>query len=55
MSSIAQPATVTAPAAARPAAVVRTRLLAIDALRGLVMLFMLVDHVRETWLSLIHI
>ena len=27
----------------------RTRLLAIDALRGLVMLFMLVDHVRETW------
>ncbi len=30
-------------------AVARTRLLAIDALRGLVMLFMLVDHVRETW------
>lgn len=27
----------------------RTRLAAIDALRGLVMLFMLVDHVRETW------
>lgn len=27
----------------------RTRLVAIDALRGLVMLFMLVDHVRETW------
>ncbi len=26
-----------------------TRLIAIDALRGLVMLFMLVDHVRETW------
>ena len=26
-----------------------TRLAAIDALRGLVMLFMLVDHVRETW------
>jgi len=25
------------------------RLLAIDALRGLVMLAMLVDHVRETW------
>ncbi|MEO7657044.1 MAG: heparan-alpha-glucosaminide N-acetyltransferase domain-containing protein [Sphingomicrobium sp.] len=29
--------------------VARTRLIAIDALRGLVMLFMLVDHVRETW------
>lgn len=28
---------------------VRTRLIAIDALRGLVMLFMLVDHVRETF------
>lgn len=35
-------------APANPAAA-RTRLLAIDALRGLVMLFMLVDHVRETW------
>ncbi|HEX7852281.1 MAG TPA: heparan-alpha-glucosaminide N-acetyltransferase domain-containing protein [Sphingobium sp.] len=34
--------------AANPA-VARTRLIAIDALRGLVMLFMLVDHVRETW------
>ncbi len=34
---------------AHTAAVARTRLLAIDALRGLVMLFMLVDHVRETW------
>ncbi|MFT3964756.1 MAG: heparan-alpha-glucosaminide N-acetyltransferase domain-containing protein [Sphingobium sp.] len=34
--------------AAHPAAA-RTRLIAIDALRGLVMLFMLVDHVRETW------
>jgi uncharacterized membrane protein len=30
-------------------AMLRTRLIAIDALRGLVMLFMLVDHVRETW------
>lgn len=29
--------------------IARTRLIAIDALRGLVMLFMLVDHVRETW------
>jgi uncharacterized membrane protein len=31
------------------AATAKTRLIAIDALRGLVMLFMLVDHVRETW------
>ena len=31
-------------------AVTHSRLLAIDALRGLVMLFMLVDHVRETFL-----
>jgi len=31
------------------AAKARTRLVAIDALRGLVMLFMLVDHVRETF------
>ncbi|WP_145206538.1 DUF1624 domain-containing protein [Sphingobium sp. B2] len=31
------------------AAKARTRLIAIDALRGLVMLFMLVDHVRETF------
>ena len=31
------------------AAAARTRLISIDALRGLVMLFMLVDHVRETW------
>lgn len=30
-------------------AITRTRMLAIDALRGLVMLFMLVDHVRETF------
>lgn len=27
----------------------KTRLLAIDALRGLVMIIMLIDHVRETW------
>ncbi|MEO6359772.1 MAG: heparan-alpha-glucosaminide N-acetyltransferase domain-containing protein [Sphingomicrobium sp.] len=27
----------------------RTRLMSIDALRGLVMAFMLVDHIRETW------
>lgn len=30
-------------------AATNTRLIAIDALRGLVMVFMLVDHVRETW------
>lgn len=35
--------------AAVDAAKARTRLISIDALRGLVMLFMLVDHVRETW------
>ncbi|WP_373280334.1 DUF1624 domain-containing protein [Novosphingobium naphthalenivorans] len=35
--------------AGKAAPVARTRLIAIDALRGLVMLFMLVDHTRETW------
>lgn len=53
MSSIAGHARPNAfsPGAASPmaAAKVSTRLIAIDALRGLVMLFMLVDHVRETW------
>ncbi len=38
-----------APAQTVATATARTRLVAIDALRGLVMLFMLVDHVRETW------
>lgn len=33
----------------QPAPLIRTRMLAIDALRGLVMLFMLLDHVRETF------
>lgn len=33
-----------------PAARLRQRLLSIDALRGLVILFMLLDHVRETFL-----
>lgn len=41
--------TVSAAAASGAAIVKRPRLIAIDALRGLVMLFMLVDHVRETW------
>lgn len=53
MSSIAghAPSTAFSPGAASPiaAAKARTRLIAIDALRGLVMLFMLVDHVRETF------
>ncbi|MEO7383663.1 MAG: heparan-alpha-glucosaminide N-acetyltransferase domain-containing protein [Novosphingobium sp.] len=53
MTSLAEPAR-SVPAVASPAgtaanSVLRTRLLAIDALRGLVMLFMLVDHNRETW------
>ncbi|WP_242127802.1 heparan-alpha-glucosaminide N-acetyltransferase domain-containing protein [Sphingobium sp. Sx8-8] len=52
MSSIAgQAPSIGLRASASPmdAAKARTRLIAIDALRGLVMLFMLVDHVRETW------
>ncbi|MBJ7443683.1 MAG: DUF1624 domain-containing protein [Sphingobium sp.] len=53
MSSIAghAPPTAYSPSVASPvaAAKARTRLIAIDALRGLVMLFMLVDHVRETF------
>ncbi|AOF94970.1 DUF1624 domain-containing protein [Sphingobium sp. RAC03] len=53
MSSIAghAPPTAFSPGATSPMATAqaRTRLIAIDALRGLVMLFMLVDHVRETF------
>jgi uncharacterized membrane protein len=53
MTSLAEPIpTAGIPAAAmvtKDKAVARTRLIAVDALRGLVMLFMLVDHVRETW------
>jgi uncharacterized membrane protein len=46
--STSWPATSASSGIANPA-MARTRLIAIDALRGLVMLFMLVDHVRETW------
>ncbi|MDR7156215.1 putative membrane protein [Sphingobium xenophagum] len=53
MSSLAghAPSTTFSPGATSPMATAkaRTRLIAIDALRGLVMLFMLVDHVRETF------
>ena len=54
MTSLAEPLPASGiPAGAVPVSrekvVARTRLLAIDALRGLVMLFTLVDHVRETW------
>ena len=53
MSSIAGHAPLTPFTTSAPppvaAAKARTRLIAIDALRGLVMLFMLVDHVRETF------
>ncbi|MBG6120362.1 MULTISPECIES: DUF1624 domain-containing protein [unclassified Sphingobium] len=53
MSSIAGHAPITPFTTSAPppvaAAKARTRLIAIDALRGLVMLFMLVDHVRETF------
>jgi len=53
MSSLAghAPPTAFSPGATSPIATAqaRTRLIAIDALRGLVMLFMLVDHVRETF------
>ena len=52
-ATIAQPFPTAASAGAGTApqttTAARTRLLAIDALRGLVMIFMLVDHVRETW------
>ncbi|HET9628942.1 MAG TPA: heparan-alpha-glucosaminide N-acetyltransferase domain-containing protein [Novosphingobium sp.] len=52
MTSLAEPLANAGPFAAaepRPATAARTRLIAIDALRGLVMLFMLVDHCRETF------
>ena len=53
-SSVTSPSGVRAPALATPAATsavtTNARMLAIDALRGFVMLLMLVDHVRETFL-----
>ena len=48
--SVTSPAAVIAPTLASSTATAATRLLAIDALRGFVMLLMLVDHVRETFL-----
>lgn len=42
-----RPATIAARSVAQPVA--GTRLMSIDALRGLVMVIMLLDHVRETW------
>ena len=59
MSSLAghAPPTAFSPGATSPMATAqaRTRLIAIDALRGLVMLFMLVDHVRETFFLYMHL
>ncbi len=49
MATIASPQGIPGGMATANPAAARTRLLAIDALRGLVMLFMLVDHVRETF------
>jgi uncharacterized membrane protein len=48
--SATSPSAIIAPTLASSTAATATRLLAIDALRGFVMLLMLVDHVRETFL-----
>lgn len=49
-SSMTSPSGVIVPLFAISAAKTHVRMLAIDALRGFVMLLMLVDHVRETFL-----
>lgn len=48
-SGLSNPAAAAARSVATPAVQSRTRMIAIDALRGFVMLCMLVDHVRETF------
>ncbi|MDR6409010.1 DUF1624 domain-containing protein [Paraburkholderia terricola] len=48
-SGLSSPAATAARSVATPAVQSRTRMIAIDALRGFVMLCMLVDHVRETF------
>ena len=48
-SGLSDPAAAAARSVATPAVQSRTRMIAIDALRGFVMLCMLVDHVRETF------